>query len=224
MENIANITKKLSAARERVKRATKALAPKHKGGEMEEFRSARSELLDVERELSAATGEEYAVTLQFPAQWDTGAPSPHIVANEYRVFLIFLLRVPDPNWDGTYVTIKDPSAGATESLALVEFVHCTAFKMGTPNDEVLSGHSLFGKGLEGYKAQEVFNSRWLKDLQNINKVHMHFDPDSWRDRHHYILWFHDSTFECVARHYKVETFKESFPELVARATRRLWER
>jgi hypothetical protein len=224
MVNIADITKKLSAAKERVRRARKALAPKHKGGEMEEFRAARAELLCVERELATAKGEQYAVTIDFPVQWDTGAPSPHVIANEYKTFLIFLLNVPDPNWDGTYVTVKDPGANQAESLALVDFEHCSSFKLGSPNDEVFSGHPLHGKGMEGYRAQEVVNSRWLQELENINKVHPHYNPNSWLGRHHYVLWFHDSTFECIARSYKVEVFNESFPELVARANKRLWER
>ncbi len=54
--------------------SAKALAPKHKGGEMEEWQAAYQELLVVERELAAARGQEYAVTIEFPAHWDGGAP------------------------------------------------------------------------------------------------------------------------------------------------------
>jgi hypothetical protein len=137
--------------------------------------------------------------------------------------LIFLLNVPDPNWDGTYTKVKDPNSGNPESLELVEFECCTAFKMGSPNDEVFNGHPLYGRGLDAYRAQEVINSKWLKDLQNINKVHPQYNPSSWTDDHHYILWFHDSTFECIARSYRAEVFNESFPELLARAVKRLHE-
>jgi hypothetical protein len=225
MEKIDEISERLQAAKQRVARARKALAPKHKGGEVEEFRSAQSELLGIERELAAAKGEEYAITIDFPVQWNTGAPCPHVVASEQKVFLIFLLNVPDPNWDGTYVTSVDPAALKTEALGLVEFELCTAFKMGSPNDEVFSGHPLHGKGLEGYRAQEVINSKWLKELEAINRVHPQYNPNSWKDLHHYVFWFHDTTFECVTYwSYKVEVFNESFPEIVARASKRLWER
>jgi hypothetical protein len=58
-------------------------------------------------------------------------------------------------------------------------------------------------------------------MEAINRVHSCYDPVSWRDRNHYVLWFHDSTFECIARSFLVEVFRESFADLLARARRRL---
>src|SRR4051794_5203846 len=64
---------------------------------------------------------EYAEPLDFPVQWDTGAPLPQLLVNDYRAFLTFYVRVVDPKWDGSYVTIKSPASDQQESLALVEF-------------------------------------------------------------------------------------------------------
>lgn len=47
--------------------------------------------LDLERKLAAAKGEAYANTFDFPVRWDVGAPMPHVFANEYGVFLTFLV-------------------------------------------------------------------------------------------------------------------------------------
>ena len=150
---IGDIEQALSVATERLTAAIRALAPKHKGGEMEEWVTANGEVLTLERALAKAKGEQYADLSDFPVQWDAGAPLPHVVANDHKIFLIFYVSENDTNWDGTYVTVKNPADGLVESLALVEFVRCTSFRMGTPNDEVFEGHPLAGKGLKGYTAQ-----------------------------------------------------------------------
>jgi hypothetical protein len=154
-------------------------------------------------------------------RWDAGAPLPHLLRNDHRCLLTFYVREPDPAWDGTSVTMKDPGSGQAESLALVEFAGCVSARLGSPNDEVFGGHPLSGKGLDGYTAQEVLNSRWLAELEAINSVHRCYDPARWRRRHHYVLWFHDTTFECVAESFQVERYRESMADLLARACRRL---
>ena len=223
MTEIAELEAQLTTAQERLNMAVKALAPKHKGGEMEEYWAAHAELLRLEREVASAKGEEHAVPLDFPLRWDMGAPLPHLMVNDNRALLSFYLRRSDPDWDGSYVTIKDPSDGSVESLALVEFDFCYSARLGAPNDEVFEGHPLAGKGLDGYTAQLVKNSRWIHELETINSVHRMYDPDSWRDLNHYVFWFHDSTFECVARSYKVETYRESLGEMLARMAQRLMD-
>jgi hypothetical protein len=219
--SIQEIEQRLTTARERFQQAAKALAPRHKGGEWEEYWSAHEAVLRLERDLAAARGEEHAVPLDFPVRWDAGAPLPHLLRNDYRCLLTFYLREHDPAWDGSYVTIKDPGSGQAESLALVEFAGCVSARLGSPNDEVFEGHPLHGKGLDGYTAQEVLNSRWLAELEAINSVHRCYKPDRWRWLHHYVLWFHDTTFECVAESFKVELYRESMADLLAQACKRL---
>lgn len=60
MNDIHDLERQLTAAGERLQRATTALAPKHKGGEWEEYHAAHQEVLRLERRLAAAKGEEYA--------------------------------------------------------------------------------------------------------------------------------------------------------------------
>jgi hypothetical protein len=218
---IPELERRLAAAQARLGRATAALAPKHRGGEWEEYRAAHDALLVAERAVAAAKGEEYAEPLDFPVRWCTGAPLPHLIANDHKTLLVFLVDRPDPNWDGSYVTLKSPADGATEPLALVEFARCASAKLGTPNDEVFSGHPLHGRGLDPYTAQVVRNSRWLAELERVNSVHAMYRPEAWRKLNHYVFWFHDTTFECAAESYKVEVFEEGFADVLARACRRL---
>jgi hypothetical protein len=60
-------------------------------------------------------------------------------------------------------------------------------------------------------------------LEAINSVHRCYAPHLWRRRNHYVLWFHDTTFECVAESFQVEIFRESMADLVARVCQRLLE-
>lgn len=214
MEDVHDLKQQLKKAKERLERACAAFASKHKGGEWEEFDAANHEVLRLERKVAAAKGEEYAEKLNFPVKWDTGAPMPHLMRNDYRALLAFLVSEPDPNWDGTYVTVKSPADDGPEPLALVEFEHCRSAKLGSPNDEVHNGHPLYGKGLDAYTAQEVVNSSWLKEIETINSVHEGYHPESWLGLHHYIFWFHDTTFECLAESFKVETYRVSMKELL----------
>jgi hypothetical protein len=213
----------LRDARERQRRAIEALAPKHRGGEVEEFESAHAAVRDAERALAAAKGEQYVVEIPFPVKWDTGAPLPHLLQSDDRTFLMFRLRNIDPNWDGTYVHVRHAGSPEMEKLGVVEFERCICTKMGTPNDEVLRGHPLDGKGLVGYRAQRVENSNWLKELEAINAVHNYYKPDGWRTLKHYILPFHDSTFECVAKDFRVEVRETTFRELLAELCQRFAE-
>ena len=151
--HIAELETALRAAQARQSRAL------HRLGDMEEFRAAHSALLQAERNLAAAKGEEHALTVEFPVRWDTGAPLPYLLKNDHRTFLAFFLHEVDPNWDGTYVTVRTPKSALSEKLALVEFERCICTKMGTPNDEVLHGHPLYGKGLARYEAMESRTQR-----------------------------------------------------------------
>ena len=213
----------LARAQLREREAAEALRPKHKGGEWEAYWVANAELLAAERELAAAKGEQYAVPLDFPMKWDTGAPLPHLIQNERKTFLLFLLREDDPNWDGSYITIKNPADHAAQGLGIVEFKRCMSTRMGTPNDEVFNGHPLAGKGMHGYTAQCVINSEWIASLQSINSVHSCYSPEFWRRLNHYVLWFHDSTFEAVAEGIEVQTVQSNIPEQLAVLCRRLVE-
>ena len=93
--------------------------------------------------------------------------------------------------------MRDPRGD--HGIGVVEFVGVTSVKMGSPNDEVLNGHPLWGSGLEFYQAHEVRNSQWIRELMQINRVHDRFRESRWSGRRHFILTFHDETLECVAR-------------------------
>jgi hypothetical protein len=218
-----NIEQQLAKANSRLKAASAALAPKHKGGEIEEFHAANEEVLRLQRELADSKNEPYAVPCDFPVKWDVGAPLPFLLCSDYRTFLTFYISERDANWDGTYVKVVNPASTEKASLCLVTFKGCASAKLGHPNDEAQRGHPLAGRGLKGYSAQIVKNSPWLKEVAKTNSAHPHNDAKVWTLLNHYVFWFHDSTFECLAESYEVEVSAETMPDLLKRTHAKLLE-
>lgn len=219
--DIERLAKDVESARKRTNEATKRLRT---GGDEagEEFSAALDNQAKAERTLAAARGEEHATPFDLGVRWSVGAPLPHLLTSGHRTFVAFYLEEPDPEWDGTYVRVIDPTDKEPASLALAEFKGCAAVKLGPPNDEVLHGHPLYGRGLNGYRAYVVENSRWLGELVEINRVHDQFNPRAWEDLRHFFFVFHDETVDAIARDVEVETFQESMPSLLGQAIRRLW--
>ena len=193
-----------------------------KGADRAAFSAALDEQRAAERRVAAARGEEYAVPFELGVAWSGGAPLPHLLSSGHRTFVAFYLEEPDPDWDGTYARSVDPRTDTVESLALAELEGAVAVKMGPPNDEVLHGHPLYGRGLGWYGTYVVENSRWLAELVEINRVHERFDPQAWESRRHFLLVFHDETVEAIARDIEVRTVRTSMRALLTESIEKLW--
>ncbi len=218
-----HLAKQFAEAKRRLEATSKFVSQKHDGDAWKEFNSAYEDVLRLERELAKSKGEPYAVPCNFPVKWDMGAPLPFLLCNDYRTFLTFYISDPDPNWDGTDVNVIHPASEEKASLCLVTFKNCASAKLGHPNDEVQGGHPLSGRGLDGYTAQSVINSPWIKEVAKTNSVHSYDNPERWSLLNHFIFWFHDSTFECLAESYEIEVTSESMCELLGRVQVKLLE-
>jgi hypothetical protein len=141
--------------------------------------------------------------MHFP-QSSLGAPCPMVLASEHSLAVVFYTEPAEPGWDGTsarMVSLDSPS----ERAAVVRFERPSAHVFGPPGDEVFEGHRLAAIGLVPYAAFEVTNSKWILDLERQNAVHPRHDKKRYLEgKRHFILTFHDSTFECVAQGYTVE--------------------
>jgi len=140
----------------------------------------------------------------FP-QMDPGAPSPTILSDDFKVYLLYYLNLPDPNWDGTYVNIREMS---DLGIVKVKFDHYRQFKFGSPNDEALNGHKYYKYGLSHYSFYEVENSDYIDELESMNRVHPHHSKNLFSDLRHFIGTFHDSCFEIIAKKYEIKLYQE----------------
>lgn len=136
-------------------------------------------------------------------QSSVGAPIPTILADESRVSLIFYLDNRDPKWDGTTVRVVG-SENEKEPVAVIRYNRPYMHSFGPPNDEAITGHPLAKIGLQSYAAYEVVRSHWIHELCSRNRVHPYHTDKMFAQYKHYILTFHDSTFEIGAESYEVE--------------------
>ena len=132
-------------------------------------------------------------------QMEPGAPAPLILADEYRCVVAYDERQDD-------ITSE-------ESMAIVVFSGSTHY-FGRPNDEALNGHPLYSRGLRSYAAYEVLHSSWIRAFERMNRVHPQHNPERFARLRHFIVTFHDSTFECTASGYEVQQFRGSRSDLL----------
>ncbi len=105
-------------------------------------------------------------------------------------------------------------ASGSNVVAIVKFQSCRISRFGYPNDEALPGHPLFKFGLGYYDAFEVKQSPWEHEVRLQNRVMFpNFDMPK---RRHFVITFHDSTFECVAESATAELSNESYSSAVSR--------
>jgi hypothetical protein len=157
--------------------------------------AAQQRHMALERSTAAEMGLPYAEPADLGVKWDTGAPLPVLISG-LRTFVVFYLNLHDPIFGGADPRSRGPRGD--HGIGVVEFKTATSVKMGSPNDEVLQGHPLWGSGLELYQAHEVRNSAWIKELMDVNRVHSEFRESHWSRKRHFVLTFHDETVECVA--------------------------
>jgi len=216
-----DLARRLEEVRARVDALAGQMSAPGSGEAIANFERACEEQLELERALAAARGEEHAMPYDLGIEWDVGAPLPRLLTNGRSAFVAFYLNEPDPAWDGTSVRIIDAASEEPAALGLVEFVGCEAVKMGPPNDEVIEGHPLHGKGLDLYEPHVDVNSRWLNELIEINRVHDQFNPQRWETLDHFLFVFHDETVEAIARDTRTSTSHESMGALITRTAARL---
>jgi len=138
-----------------------------------------------------------------PPFMDTGSPSPQILAAEAQVIVTYRLNNPDLR-SAEKAGDVDAYLAAKDRWALLTFSAVTAHHFGWPNEDVLNAHPLYARGLSHYGIFEVKHSSWIREIQTGNSVHPHHRSDWLADRRHFIITFHDSTFECIAQSYTFE--------------------
>jgi len=171
-------------------------ASREHGRDSPRAKAERQRQLGLERSTAAELGLPYAERVDLEVTWDAGTPMP-VLLSGLRTFVAFYLSVHDPLAGGTNPRVRDPQAD--HGIGVVEFKRMTSVKVGSPNDEALRGHLLWGSGLEFYSAHEVKNSPWITELMEVDRAHEHFEESQWTGRRHYMLTFHDETLECVAK-------------------------
>jgi hypothetical protein len=175
---------------------------------LSEYLAAHDRVLDAERALAAATGDQYAVPLNLGFLPEAAVSGPVVLQSDTSTVLTFnaVRKLPDG---------KREAAGT----AIVEFDLCFWTTFGYPNDEALPGHPLYGRGLSAYSIFDVHNSHWVRRMTEQNRVA--FPNTKASDSRHLVFSFHDSTFECICRGIKASSlsaapYADTFSEISRR--------
>jgi hypothetical protein len=146
-----------------------------------------------------------------------------VLADEFRTFVSYYARATDQG-DRSAWNVLPASDPQEEAVVLLEFSACYAHLFGPPNDEAFSGHPLASRGLEPYCFAEVRHSSWIASLEQMNSVHPYHRAEQFRDYRHFVLPFHDSTFECIAESVEVHLHRGSVLSAISAAAVLLRER
>jgi hypothetical protein len=127
-----------------------------------------------------------------------------LIADEHLLRIAFYLEEARLSSEWAKVPVRPEVSNDSNSLcAVVSFSRVYAHMFGPPNDEAFVGHPLASRGLAPYAAFEVEQSSWLHALERMNSVHPYHRPEQFAQYKHFILSFHDSTFECIAASFEV---------------------
>lgn len=139
-------------------------------------------------------------------QSSVGAPIPVVLTDEHLTMVAYYIQE----------DIDDE-----EAIAIICFNKCLSVMFGPPNDEAFKGHPLSSRGLRPYSSFVIENSSWLRGLEKMNSVHPYHSPKLFEAYRHFVLSFHDSTFECIAVDYKYEIIKGKMAEAIDRMKAKL---
>ena len=178
---------------------------------LSEYSSAHERILEAERALAAATGDQYAVPLNLGFLPEAGVSGPMVVQNDSNTVLTF-----------NAVRMLPDGRRGKAGTAVVEFDLCSWTTFGYPNDEALPGHPLYGRGLAAYDIFDVLNSHWVRRMTEQNRVAFPDTKDS--ESRHLVFSFHDSTFECICKGIKASSlstapYADTFSEITRKILR-----
>jgi hypothetical protein len=119
---------------------------------------------------------------------DVGAPMPAVAATEGDVLVAYYAGV----------ALQD-ELHDEHAVVVLRFTGSFASMFGPPNEEAIEGHPLAPAGLRPFEFVEVDGSPWVARLEEMNRVHPYHSREPFDALRHFILPFHDTTFECLAR-------------------------
>lgn len=153
-----------------------------------------------------------------------GAPMPMILCDEHQLLIAYAVQSFDINASTRNSTNVTPRTNNLD-IAVVHFHWKYAHMFGPPNDLMMTGHPLASRGLHSHSVFEVYNSSWIRQLEELNSVHpMHNSQRFFAELRHFIFTFHNSTMECASDGFYSEILRGSMSEVLRHMVVRMDER
>lgn len=132
---------------------------------------------------------EHVVELDLGTSWDPNTPAALLLADDVGRTVLALKPHPDDQDRRGVVVVWNGSRSSC---------------MTDPNDEAISGHRLYAKGLsEVLWAGLVVESELVRALERQNRVHPDHDPSRFSPLSHHVLLLKECVVEVVATHVAV---------------------
>lgn len=127
---------------------------------------------------------ERAEVLDLGVIWEPNAPEAVLLSDDYGRTVLAMNPHPDDSDTRCVVVVWKGTSSAC---------------LGGPNDEAISGHRLYRKGLKGILwAVQVRNSNTIRDLERQNRVHPRHDPARFHQLVHHVILTKEAVVEVVA--------------------------
>ncbi len=141
---------------------------------------------------------------------EMGAPLPTVISSEYRASICYN-QTKISSYQNKVVTDAD-IVGKPDIVAILRFQKPSIWKFGDPDESGQPFHPLVDLGLMDFYAFEVKNSKWAYKSISGEFTNKHF-----------IILFHDSTFEILADSYSVHSIKSEYVMDACQKEIDLWE-
>ena len=143
--------------------------------------------------------KEIAKEIEWSLPWDSGVYAPSVISDGDKLLLVYGTREIHPSYNKSTMKIIG-DAQSDGFMAIIEFLGWVDFKFGMLDEETISSPHYI-EGLQPYQAYEVQNSQWLENLKLL------LSPKrKWDNYRHFVLGFHDTRFECIAKSYSIEAY------------------
>ena len=132
--------------------------------------------------------------------WDAepNAPMPNIEIdkNTFKLTLSFYLNA---------FIHKDVEE---EDMGILEFNDCYKYRLGPVNDEgFYNGQCRFSKtGIQWGDFYQLIDTNWMQDFPEDEII---LNNKIEEDLHHYLYYFRDNTFDCVAKSYTFRILRQT---------------
>lgn len=141
--------------------------------------------------------------LDLGVEWEPNAPNAVLLFTDVGPSVLALEAHPN-----------DPD----ERCVVVKWTGCRYASMTPPNDEAISGHRLWKKGLQDRLwSGVVHDSELISGLERQNRVHPMHNASLFEDLTHYVLLLKECVVEVVARDLVVTRVDGTTAEAAVRA-------
>ena len=132
-----------------------------------------------------AGSDEQVKALDLGIEWEPNAPGAVLISGTYGAALALNAYMDD----------------ADQRCVVFRWKHATAVALEPPNDEAITGHRLYDRGLRDFLwAGEVQRSAWIADLERRNRVHPYHQAERFAGQRHYIFRLKENVAEVVSSH------------------------